>query len=367
MTPALSPDDVERRLRALPGSLELSKEDVRALDALLTIRVEPAPPGRRHRALRVAAALIMALFVLGAGNLVAAYYAPAYGQALAAAPVLRGIAQPLLNAFGLNDQNAVALDSTATSNGHTIRLVAGYADGLRTVLLLEIDGRGLSGNPKKYGLHPGDYGILLEDVTMTDQFGHAYRLNGGNGPTTLQFEPLVLPASKVGARLTLHVTGLQKQWLMSPNATNTTLAGDWILHATLIPAAVQNLPLPAPVRTTDGVYTVTRLRFTGTELQVQWTVSGPINDRFDQLAYSPIARSSATDAQMEQMERNYFRASLFDATGQPVFGVDSSGEWPKAAPFRGTINLTITHPGRYQLQLADVLTSPNQQIWVTVP
>jgi hypothetical protein len=363
-TPTISTDDVERRLRALPSSIALSADDSRALGSLHAFRIEAAEP-RRNRRRRLAVALAVAVVGIVAGNLAAAYYAPAYGQVLAAAPVLRGIADPLLHAFGMTEQNAVAFDSTSTSNGHTIRLVAGYADGLRTVILLEIDGHGLSGNPKQYGLHPGEYGIG-EFYTLTDQFGHVYKPSGGTGPTELQFEPLVWPASRVGARLTLHVTGLQELWLIRPHGpSDTSLAGDWSLHATLTPAAVHDLALPAPVRTADGVFSVTQVRLTGSELQIRWTVSGPINDRFDGLAYrKPEANSREEVARLEQA---YFRAKFFDATGRPVYGIDSGGGWPNGKPFEGTMNLTITHPGRYRLQLADVLTSPDDQRWITVP
>lgn len=362
MTPALSPDPIDQRLAALPASLSLSPSDARAIDSLLTIRVEATRP-RPLRLRQLAIGLAIAALLIGAGNLAVAYYAPVYGQALAAAPVLRGIADPLLHAFGLTEQNTVALNSSATSNGHSIQLVAGYADGLRTVILLQIDGRGLTGNPKQYGLHPGEYGIG-QDVTLTDQFGHTYKQNGGNGPTELQFEPLVWPASKVGARLTLHVSGLEELWLIGPSGpANTTLNGDWTLHATLMPAAVHDLALPAPVRTPNATYTVTLVRLTGSEVQIRWTVSGPVNDRFDQLVYSKAGWGPAD----HQLSQDYFTARFFDVSGQPVYGVDSGGEWDNGKPFRGTMNLTITHPGRYRLQLAGVLTSADDQRWITIP
>jgi hypothetical protein len=364
-TPTLSPDEVDRRLRALPRSFALNAVDSHALDSLHTFRVDTARP-KRPRPIRLAIGLTMAVLLIAAGNLAAAYYAPTYGQALAAAPVLRGVADPLLHAFGLTEQNAVALNSTATSSGHTIHLVAGYADGLRTVILLALDGRGLTGNPKQYGSHPGDYGIAL-GYSLTDQFGHSYKPNGGTGPTELQFEPLVWPASKVGARLTLHVTGLDEEWLLGTNARrDTILAGDWILKATLMLAGVHDLPLPAPVRTADGTFTVTLVRLTGSELQIRWTVSGPINDRFDGLLYS-TAGSNNQNPEVRRLSQSYFSARFFDPAGQPAYGIDSGGEWDKGKPFKGTLNLTITHPGRYRLQLADVLSSADSQRWITVP
>ncbi|HEY0492613.1 MAG TPA: hypothetical protein VGD57_04005 [Candidatus Dormibacteraeota bacterium] len=362
-TPTLSPGEVDRRLASLAASVVLGADDSRALTSLLTFRVEH-PRIKRRQPLRLAAGLALAVLVIGIGNLAAAYYAPTYGQALAATPVLGGVADPLLHGFGLTEQNAVAFSSRATSNGHTIRLVTGYADGLRTVMLLEIDGRGLAGNPKQYGLHPGDYGIG-EGVSLTDQFGHSYKQSGVNGPTGLQFEPLGWPASKVGARLTMHVTGLTEQWLIDSKGPNAVLAGDWTLNATLLPASVRELPLPAPVRTADGTFTVTMVRRTGSELQIRWTLRGPINDRYDGLAYSKSAESNRTE--LQQLERRYFSASFFDASGQPVYGIDSGGEWDNGKPFMGTLNLTVTQPGRYRLQLANALTSPDDQRWIAVP
>jgi hypothetical protein len=369
MIPALSSDDVERRLSVLAGSLSLSAADVRAVDTLRTLPIATARR-RPRRGLRLAIALAIAVVVIGTGNLAAAYYAPTYGQALAAAPALGGIARPLLQFIGLTEQSAVALSGSATSSGHTIQLVAGSADGLRTVILLEIDGRGLTGKPKLYGTHPGDFAVVGGSATLSDQFGHVYRQRGGLGPTALEFDPLVSPASKVGARLTLHISGLQKQWLLPlrPNApvpADIMLGGDWTLHATLIQASMHDLPLPAPVRTADGVFSVTLLRLTGSELVIHWTVSGPINDQVDRAFYGPGA-TGWTPA-LRQLSQRFFGLQIVDANGQPpVGGSGSGGEWDPGL-FRGETTVTIGHPGRYQLQLADALSAPGQQRWITVP
>jgi len=238
MTPALASDEIDQRLSALPASLILGPDDSRATDFLLTFHVQDVR-SNRGRPIRLATALLAALMLFVAGNALVAYYAPTYGQALAQVPVLGNVSQVFLRGFGLTDQNTVAFNDVAVSNGHSIRLVAGRADSLDTVLLLEIDGRGLNGKPKQYGSHPGDYGISLGGLTVTDQFGHSYKLNSA-GATYLQLDPLAWPASKVGARLTVHVSRLQKLWLIGPRApTDTTLAGDWTLHATLLPDAMQ--------------------------------------------------------------------------------------------------------------------------------
>jgi hypothetical protein len=366
MNPVSAPDELERRLSALPTSLRVSAGDARAIASLQALRVTAIRP-RAHPPQRLAAGLAIAAIAIVAANFAVAYYAPTYGQALAAAPILGGIAQPLLQVTGITQANAVALNGSATSNGHTVQLVAGYADGLRTVILLEIDGRGLTGKPKLFGSHPGDFSIAAGDATLADQFGHVYSQRGGPGPTVLEFEPLVWPASKVGARLTLHITGLQKYWLLGPPppTTDTALSGDWTLHATMIAAAMHDLALPAPVRTSDGVFSVTLLRFTGSELVIHWPVTGPINDQMDRAQYGSGAPGWTPS--LEQLSRRFFGLALFDSSGTPAATTTGSGgEWNPGI-FRGETTVMITHPGRYRMQLAEGLAAPADQRSITVP
>lgn len=58
---------------------------------------------------------------------------------------------------------------------------------------------------------------------------------------------------------------------------------DWTLHATLLLTAIHRLRVPAPMRTTDATYTVASIRLTGSELEIHWTATGPINDQLDRL------------------------------------------------------------------------------------
>ncbi|MDQ6878932.1 MAG: hypothetical protein M3082_14825, partial [Candidatus Dormibacteraeota bacterium] len=67
-----------------------------------TTRIEHA--GRPRRLLRPAAALLIALSLIGLANLGAAYYAPRYGQALAQVPLVGGIYGKALQYYGLVPQ-----------------------------------------------------------------------------------------------------------------------------------------------------------------------------------------------------------------------------------------------------------------------
>jgi hypothetical protein len=312
-------------------------------------------------------ALVATLALLFGANLAGVYLAPAYGHALADVPALGGISQPVLRAFGIDDRNAVALHDSSTSARHTLNLVAGYADGLRTVILLNIDGRGLTGNPKLYGIHPGDFGISPDHVRLTDQFGHVYKANGLNTATDLQFEPLVWPASALGARLTLQVDGLERQWLAA-GQTRSVLPGSWTLHASVIPAATHALIAPAPVSTALGTFKLTSVRVTGTELELRWTVSGLINDRADTQFYPAAGTRGPASAPPDMaLSRSYFTAAIYDPSGQPLPTLESSGEWPKGQPFQGILRVSTSGPGRYRLQLADVLIAPGDQRWIDIP
>src|SRR5438045_9779143 len=90
---------------------------------------------------RLLAAVTAALALLVIANGAAAYYAPRYGQALAQVPLVGGISAKLLEFSGVTASKVTVVNDSSTSSGHTVRLVAAYADGLRTVVFVAIDGR----------------------------------------------------------------------------------------------------------------------------------------------------------------------------------------------------------------------------------
>jgi hypothetical protein len=300
-------------------------------------------------------------------NVVAAYFAPKYERALAdsgAGP----ISQRLLSAVGLKAGDVTAVGDSATSAGHTLKLVGAYADGLRTVLFLTIDGAGVSGNPKQYGLHPGDWSLNYDDMTLTDQFGHSYGGAGLGGPTDLQFQPLAWPASDVGGRLTLHITGIWAMWkgleqgpskVIDPEANTTH--GDWSLHVTLISAPYHTIALPAPVHTPMADYMFSGISASETEMVVHWTVGGPAADQARDLQSVPPSLN--TDPMANPLMRDYFAPRVFDAAGAELQMQDWGFTWPNTGPALGEMTVFINGPGRYRIQLGPAV-DPR---WVDVP
>jgi hypothetical protein len=294
----------------------------------------------------------MAVAIVILLNVVAAYYAPTYSRAVADAPGIGGPSSRILNAFGLSPGDVTSINDTASSSGHTLHLAAGYADGLRTVLFVSIDGKGLDGNPKGFGMNAGDYG--LGEFTLTDQFDRIYTPSGVGGPTMLPFTPLAWPASRVGARLTLHVTSIDALWLRGSGEVH----GDWTLHATLVAEPAHTLALPQPVHTSQASYTFTSIRSSATELTIRLTVDGPLVDRLSKGRTTPSADET-------QLEHDYLWPQVLDASGRPV--QLSLWGFTFTKPATGEITVFIPGPGRYRIQLGGALTADDLQRWILVP
>jgi len=361
MSQPASLEEVDARLKALPETLELSAEDSRALAKILELRI-PSPkvvksqsPRRPLVRLGVVAATIVALILL---NIVAAYYAPTYGRALADTPGIGGPSSKVLAAFGLNSGEVTAINDSAMSSGHTLRLAAGYADGLRTVLFVSVDGKGLDGNPKGFGMNPGDYG--LGQFTLADQFGHTYTPSGVGTPNWIPFTALVWPASRVGARLTLHVTSIDALWLRRSAEIN----GDWNLHATLIAEPAHALPLPAPVHTAQADYTFTMVRSSTSTLIVHWTLTGSVLNEEIKLRPANLPGGAQEPAYQVLMQA-YFWPTIFDASGRPIVIEEWGTTFTK--PATGELTAFIPGPGRYRIQLGNALTADDLQRWIVVP
>ncbi len=361
MTQPATLEEIDARLSALPETLTLDAEDSRTLAQILELRMpaertaRPRSPRRGLVRLGALATTVVAVLLL---NVVAAYYAPTYSRALADAPGIGGPSRQILAAFGLNSGEVTVFNDVSTSSGHTLRMTAGFADGLRTVLFVSIDGRGVTGNPKRFGMNPGDYG--LRDYTVTDQFGHSYQGNLVSSPNLLSLEPLAWPASKVGARLTVHVTSLWPTWLKS----DVGVPGDWTLHATLVAEPVHSLALPAPVHTSKATYTFTSIRSSTTTLIIHWTVTGPVLDEEINLRPTNVP-GTTQEPPYQVLMQAYFWPTVFDASGRPVV----LEEWGTTFTNPATSELTafIPGPGRYRIQMGGALTADDLQRWIVVP
>ena len=357
--------DLEERLRSLSDAA-LPPADEAAIAHLEIPRTTRVSRSGSRRAIRVAGAIAAGLVVILVLNVAAAYFAPKYQQALAGSGV-GTISQKFLAAVGLNDGNVTVMNDSATSSGHTIKLVAGYADGLRTVLFVSIDGRGVTGNRKQYGLQPGDWGINFNDMTLTDQFGHSYNGYGIAGPTDLQFETLPWPASQLGARLTLHVTGIEALWKIAEQGPNRviddellTTHGDWTLHATLISAPAHSIVLPASVHTPQIDYAFTSITASETEMVLRWTVAGPV---VNQMAQDQVSAPKNADPFGDPLFDQYLRPHLYSEADVELQMQDFGYTWPKTGPALGEMTVFIKGPGRYRMQVGRVVDA----WWVVVP
>jgi hypothetical protein len=361
MTQPATLEEIDERLRSLQETLVVDPEDIRAMARIVELRL-PAKRAADTKAasrrglirLGAAGAAIAVVIIL---NVVAAYYAPTYSRALADAPGIGGTSSKILAAFGLNPADVTSINDTATSSGHTLHLAAGYADGLRTVLFVSIDGKGLEGNPKGFGMNPGDYG--LGNFTLSDQFGRIYTPSGVGSPNSIPFTPLTWPASDVGARLTLQVTSIDALWLRGAGEVQ----GDWTLHATLVAEPAHTLALPAAVHTPQATYTFTSIRSSTTTLIIHWTVTGPVLD--EEMKLRPTNVPGGTQEPPYQMlMQDYFWPTISDASGQPVL----LEEWGTTFTNPATSELTafIPGPGRYRIQLGGALTADDQQRWIVV-
>jgi hypothetical protein len=222
-----------------------------------------------HLAFRRIAGAALALGLIGALNLGGAYFFPRYGTGLANTPLVGGVSRSILGSAGLLTADTSAMNDVSTSNGHTIRLVGAYADGLQTVFLIQIDNDTLAtaGPPSK-----ADNYLVVGDATLTDQFGRAYQRGGtpSGDQRPVVFGALTSPAAENGARLTLHVQAL----FNVGNVPDPRVDGDWTLHATLFQHSAHVIPLPAPIHLGGNTYTFTSIK-SSTVLQLSWTVTGP--------------------------------------------------------------------------------------------
>jgi hypothetical protein len=285
---------------------------------------------------------VLAILVLL--NVPAAYFAPRYGRALADAPGVGPVSSRWLSAVGLHAGDITVFGDAATSSGHTLKLEAGFADGLRTVLFVSIDGKGLEGNPKTYGMNEGDWGLSYDRFTLTDQFGHSYTPILVGSSNMVQFAPLVWPASEVGARLTFHETAIDALW----QRPFGVVSGDWTLHATLVAGQAYTLPLPAPVRTADATYTFNSIVGAGRTLVVHVTITGPVTEEAP-----PTAPGAGLDV---------FRPSVYDAAGREMQMEEFGVTWSRqlGQPLSAEMTAFIAGPGQYRIVIA------GQDRWIVV-
>lgn len=281
--------------------------------------------------------LIMVPLVLLVLTGAASYYAPAFAQALADAPIVGSISGRMLRQFGLTgvQHRVSAFGDKATSAGHTAELVGGYADAGRTILFVRID-------PPARILAP------FGDITVADQFGHSYQMVGltsnvATGENAILLTPIDGLAAKVGARIRV-VFGTIEEGL-APNSR--TIAGRWDLVATLAVDEGRDLSLPDLIQLGDARLSFTRVRALPVGVLVEFRIEPVDIDAFDRQIPDGLKGRPA------------FRMSLKDASGresQPLQGGQSgsgtdrtrmtiNGSWLWQAEGSGNYVLSVEWEG----------------------
>jgi hypothetical protein len=214
----------------------------------------------------------MAIAALVAANLVVVRLVPAYAQAVSHAPFVSDLPRALLDVAGLSEAQVSRVSASSTSSGHTLTLLAVSADSARTVLLVQVDGRDSIPSKSAAGYYV--------DGTLTDQYGRTYQRTGGSGGQ-LWFSPLSGAATHGTVELTLRVRWIEMWPATTPGTTSTQLTsqerrvqGDWTVATTVSVRPGQPVALPAPQTVGSATYTVTSIRISGTEVTVDWKVTG---------------------------------------------------------------------------------------------
>ena len=318
-------DPLAQRLR----QLEVATPDAsRVAAAALAARRSELRLGRRRLVIALAMVPIMMLIATA----IVAYFAPAFSQALADAPIAGRVAGPVLRQFGLASiENRVSsFGDRSSSSGYTFELVAGYADSSRTVLFIRATPAG------------GAVGLLSSNFAqLRDQFGREYRRTGGfanseTGDAAITFVPIEWPANRLGARLTLAVTRLEDRNPAKP----IEISGFWELRGTLLPEEGTDLTLPAPGDLGSARVTFTKARALPAAVLVEFETTG-------------MTFAEQTERIPDGLKgRPAFTVRLIDPGGQ---------ERPALAGRSGTAGSgnamhhewlwEVTGPGRYQLVL----------------
>jgi hypothetical protein len=342
--------ELEQRLRRSADTLDRQVTVSSELHRRL-IQSDAGDRARRARRIQVTTLrLAMAAGLVVAANLGIAYFSPGYARALASAPLIGAVSRPVLQSAGLTGAEFTPLDGVARSSGHTVQLISGYADPVRTVLFVSVDGK----QPALGSKTSHDYEL---EAYLTDQFGHRYNgASTGNG--WLEFQPLKWPASAVGARLTLHVANLMQTW------NGQEIAGDWTIHLTLFEQTTHSRDLAPPQAVSSGglEYRITSIRLSYLAIKLRWSVGGPAVSAWRTALVPPGPGQAPTFP-------DFARFTLYDPHGRPVESFSGWGFTGEAAGSTGPVHLdldgVLPEPGHYIFQFGT--NDPTARVSFDVP
>jgi hypothetical protein len=294
----------------------------------------------------------VAMIALVGANAVGAYADPAYARSLSRAPLIGLAAGPVLRLAGIDTSQVTSVSETSSSSGHTLSLVAVYADQVRTVLVVYVDGK--PALPSKTA-----FGYNLRGVRVEDQYGHEYtpygrQYTGAGQGSVLDFQPLTGPAAKGQATLTLHVDGIflwQARTSTDQPLTKSTVSGNWTLQTKVTRQAGSSLPLPQPVQKGDLTYTVTSLQVSGKLVRATWIVTGgkEISDIYQAAKDGQVGYRQPGPA----LARQYVEGGVQSADGNGVSGGSSGYVVQSSQAVTGHTEVVVPAPGKYVLVIGD--------------
>lgn len=320
--------------------------------ALVGAAVPRAPRRPLRPAARrvVVAALSLGVFV--GGNVVSAQLWPAYGHVLADLPGGNIIPRWLDPHTGLVPQTATQLDSIATSAGHEVHLIGGSADGARTLLFFEIDGKSYNNVDDPPRFH-------VTTATITDAEGNVYgQLPYGHNFISA-FAPLQGEAAN-GGPLTLHVTELLQ------GTTGETVSGAWTLPLRIVAQPPRAVSVPPAISVAGTRYEIVAVTASREVLEFSWRAAGTAVDEFavivadapaaavnpgtNPLPGEAIEPSAAARAYAERIHASldrHFRVTVVAPSGQRRSPFTGGTAAPKEAVVEGSATILIEGPGRY--------------------
>jgi hypothetical protein len=228
-----------------------------------------APRGGSHRASggrgggRRRTGWGLRLVALAVAMVVAVLVGTAESPQIASVPLVSPIAGRMLNTVGLSAAHdpVVSLAASSTSAGHTVNLVAGFADATRTVVVVTVS-------------PPGP---VPDAATLTDASGSMLSIDGGSvrvsgGAAILNFGPLSHPVSGSN-QLTLRVSRLAVAVNPTASKTMSRTAGDWTMRFSL-PYGTRGQTIPAPGQLGPVTVTFTAVTAYSAGIHVSYVTTG---------------------------------------------------------------------------------------------
>jgi hypothetical protein len=299
----------------------------------------PARRSGRWRLLQATAVAVALVVTVLVGS--------AMSPAIANAPVISPVADRVLGIVGLSpakDRSVVPLTGGSTSANQTVSLVAGYADSIRTVVVVSVPS----------GAQPAD-------ATLTDAAGATMRpggsIAGSQGHVILDFGPLSSP--RPGSNpLTLHIGKLLDYGAgKGTDGRVKQVSGDWTLRFDL-PYESNGLPTPAPGQLGRVTVTFSAVAASPASIHLRFVTTGATMDQLFELQTATCASGvQCVPEPKGPPGKTPFRYDLLDPSGHPMGDMVNGNEGGKGDAQAAARDTTIgwdtlfsrAGPGTYRI------------------